>query len=114
MRQMVERVARAMASLADRRPLFHSEADFQHALAWELQLQDPAARIRLERRMSTTPRVELDLILESGGSALAVELKYPRAGLKIQVDDEDYDLRLGAADVDSYGAVKDIWRLERL
>lgn len=27
----------AMASLAKGRPIFHSEADFQHALAWQLQ-----------------------------------------------------------------------------
>src|SRR4051794_36762747 len=111
---MVERVAQAMASLADRRPLFHSEADFQHALAWEIQLADPTARIRLERRMSTTPRVELDLLVERDGRALALELKYPRAALSIELEDEAYDLRLGAADVECYGIVKDIWRLERL
>jgi hypothetical protein len=30
-----------------------------------MQLDDPAARVRLERRMSSTPRVELDLLVES-------------------------------------------------
>jgi hypothetical protein len=27
----------AMDALASKRPIFHSEADFQHALAWELK-----------------------------------------------------------------------------
>ena len=111
---MMEVVEQALMRLSAKRPLFHSEADLQHALAWQIQLDQPAARIRLERRMSTTPRVELDLLVEIGGRTLAVELKYPRAALTIELDDEAYDLRLGAADVDSYAVVKDIWRLERL
>jgi hypothetical protein len=32
------------------RPLFHSEADFQHALAWRLQEQHRQISIRLEYR----------------------------------------------------------------
>ena len=111
---MIEVVEEALMRLSAKRPLFHSEADLQHALAWQIQLDQPAARIRLERRMSTTPRVELDLLIETGGRTLAVELKYPRAALTIELDDEAYDLRLGAADVESYAVVKDIWRLERL
>ena len=36
-----------MAALARMRPLFHSEADFQHAFAWQLRSAHPDARIRL-------------------------------------------------------------------
>jgi len=43
-------VERTMASLATRRPVFHSEANFQHAFAWELQRRHEEARIRLETR----------------------------------------------------------------
>jgi hypothetical protein len=111
---MLEKVERALGRLAQRRPVFHSEADLQLALAWQLQLADTDMRIRLEHRMATTPRVELDLLLELGGRRLAVELKYPRAALSMELDDEAYDLRLGAADVESYAVIKDIWRLERL
>jgi hypothetical protein len=48
MRPLIERVLGAVESLRDKRPVFYNEADFQHALAWELQLADPAADLRLE------------------------------------------------------------------
>jgi hypothetical protein len=39
-----------LAALAIGRPVFHPEADFQLAFAWELQRAHPSARIRLETR----------------------------------------------------------------
>ena len=42
-----------MAALARVRPLFHSEADFQHAFAWQLHSAHPDARIRLEIASAT-------------------------------------------------------------
>jgi hypothetical protein len=39
-----------LARLARNRPVFHSEADFQHALAWEIHSLHPTAKIRLEYR----------------------------------------------------------------
>src|SRR3954470_21617759 len=111
---MIELVEQALVRLAHERPIFHSEAEFQHSLPWQIQLDQLAANIRLERLMSTTPRLELDLLIELAGRTLAVELKYPRAALTIELGDEAYDLRLGAPDVESYAVVKDVWRLERL
>jgi len=35
---------KALELLAQHRPVFHSDADFQHALAWELQRMDSLAR----------------------------------------------------------------------
>jgi hypothetical protein len=37
-----------MGRLALERQLFHSEADFQHALAWKIHELRPLAKIRLE------------------------------------------------------------------
>ncbi len=37
-----------MADLAAHRPIFHSEADFQHALAWQIHEAMPDCEIRLE------------------------------------------------------------------
>jgi hypothetical protein len=37
-----------MTSLAQSRPVFHAEADFQHAFAWELHKELPSAQVRLE------------------------------------------------------------------
>jgi hypothetical protein len=41
-----------LALLSQQRPIFHSEADFQHALAWRFHQTDETARIRLEYRLS--------------------------------------------------------------
>ena len=37
-----------MTGLAGTRKVFHSEADFQHALAWQIHEAMPESRIRLE------------------------------------------------------------------
>ena len=37
-----------MACLADTRKVFHSEADFQHALAWQIHRAMPEGQVRLE------------------------------------------------------------------
>ncbi len=43
-------VPAVLSALAVQRPVFHSERDFQHALAWQLQLSHSQAQIRLEPR----------------------------------------------------------------
>lgn len=55
-------VEASLGRLAARRPVFHSEADFQHALAWQLQLDHPtlasdsrADRYRVVPSSSTLP-----------------------------------------------------------
>ena len=54
-----------MRELAQRRPIFHSEADFQHALAWEIHALHTDCQIRLERPVKgidpsrRRPRVDL-------------------------------------------------------
>lgn len=54
-------IAAALSALAAQRLVFHSERDFQHALAWQIQLNYPEAQIRLEPR----PRcgIHLDLLV---------------------------------------------------
>ena len=51
----------AMRALASHRPVFHSEADFQHALAWQIHRMLPGAVIRLEYRPLPTEPMYLDL-----------------------------------------------------
>ena len=51
-----------LPALARRRPIFHSEADFQLALAWEIQTARPAAGVRLEKRLLHSPRINLDVL----------------------------------------------------
>ena len=41
-------IAAVMDTLRAKRTVFHSEADFQFALSWEIQLHYPDASVRLE------------------------------------------------------------------
>ena len=65
-----------LARLAALRPVFHSEADFQQAFAWEVRMHDPTVRVRLETRPAPGMRLDLLLTSEDGERRSAVELKY--------------------------------------
>ncbi len=106
-----------MAQLAQRRPIFHSEADFQFALAQMLAELEPAAHCRLEvpQPRSGRGREHLDLLVRGpDGAATAVELKYFTRAWAGVVDDETFALRDHAAtDLARLHYVHDIGRLER-
>src|SRR6059036_11880 len=99
-----------MAALALVRPLFHSEADFQHAFAWQLHSAHPDARIRLETR--PRPGVRLDVMALIGGRRVAVELKYLLRDLSATVEDELFELPFQSAqDVRRYAPTSSPGRL---
>ncbi len=102
-----------LARLAVLRPVFHSEADFQQALAWECRVLDPSLRVRLETRPE--PGLRLDLLVASeSGSWSAVELKYLVRLWHGEVGGERFELKnQGAQDIRAYDVVKDISRTER-
>jgi hypothetical protein len=101
--------------LAAGRPLFQSEADFQHALAWQLHLDHPAARVRLETRPLPGRPLRLDLHIVVAEHRVAMELKYLTKQLAVTIDGETFDLRdHGADDQGRYDVVKDVARLEVL
>jgi hypothetical protein len=103
-----------LGRLAAHRPLFHSEADFQHAFAWEAHAMDPSLQVRLETHPE--PNVRLDLLLSRPdlGRHTAVELKYLTALWEGAVNGEYFALKNhGAHDIRAYDVVKDISRLER-
>ena len=64
--------------------MFHSEADFQHALAWQIHEAAPESQVRLE--VSVIPveaqRMFLDIWLPVEG--IAIELKYKTRGLELE------------------------------
>lgn len=101
-----------MRGLAQVRPVFHSEADFQLAFAWHLQLQDPRASVRLETR--PRPGVHLDLLLTTAERPIAIELKYLTASWTGEAGGEQFHLLAqGAQDIRAYDCVKDIERVEQ-
>jgi hypothetical protein len=105
-----------MLRLSQLRTIFHSEADFQHAFAWELHKMDPTASVSLERPYKTNgANLHLDMLFQSNGRSLAVELKYKTLKLQHGTDEHGYQLLdQSAQDVGRYDFIKDIWRLEAI
>lgn len=105
-----------LEALADVRPIFHSEADFQHALAWQLKSRFADALIRLEvpfRQPVLRPEY-VDLLVHHGGKRLAIELKYKTRGFNTQIDSEVFELQNHSAhDLGRYDFLADVQRLER-
>jgi hypothetical protein len=105
-----------LEDLAKSRPLFHSEADFQHALAWRLHEQHPGFGIRLEYPLPIPDeRMYVDIWATAGDMVLALELKYKTRRIRATANGEAFDLtNQSAQDIGRYDTIKDICRLERL
>ncbi len=102
-----------MEGLSRQRPLFHSEADFQHALAWPIHEIVPGAEVRLEYRPLPHERIYLDVWIPT--SRIALELKYLTRKLVADWSGESFALRDQAAqDIRRYDFLKDLQRLERV
>lgn len=104
-----------MTRLAGKRPVFHSEADFQHALAWEFQLKHEQAEVRLEvpAARDDEKRASIDLRVRNASETLFGELKYKTAAATLEVNGEPFRLKQqGAQDQGKYDFIKDIARLE--
>ena len=109
-----------MADLSKHRPIFHSEADFQHALALEIHKAIPDCEIRLELpyrilgpQSDETDKNHMDIYLTT--EKIAIELKYRTRGGKDKWNNELFVLKNQSAhDSGRYGFLKDIERLDRV
>lgn len=102
-----------LAALAAERGIFHSEADFQHALAWRIRIDHPDAVIRLETRPERG--THLDVLENERGHRTALELKYLADRFTGVVGGEHFDLpRQGAHDISRSDVCRDVWRLETM
>jgi hypothetical protein len=105
-----------VSQLAINRPVFHSEADFQHAFGWRLQRMHPDWLVRLELPLRVSGRpLHVDLLASSARGSVAIELKYKTRSLEIALQDEVFDLaNHSAQDCGRYDFIHDISRLERI
>ncbi len=112
---MIE-IGGVLSVLAKKRPVFHSEADFQHAFAWEIHQKLPTASVRLELPVQVKNQfLHIDVWVANQDAILAVELKYKTRGLSVQIGNEQYKLKdQSAQDVGRYDFMKDIRRLEQV
>jgi hypothetical protein len=111
------RLGPVLARLAGRRPLFHSERDFQHELANELGSID-SVYARVDQPVQFGPgRIKLDILATSyrgGRKRTGFELKYlPRKlAWTDRTTGEEYSLR-ELPPLERLGFLLDIGRLER-
>lgn len=105
--------------VSQRRPVFHSEADFQHELA--LELAQTGYRVRLEVPRSlvlngTPVRAELDLLVQKYDGEPAwtvIELKYVKVATVITHQGEVYDLAgTWGTNLSRFDALADLRRVE--
>jgi len=107
----------SITKLAQSRPIFHIEADFQHALAWQIQNDHPQLDIRFEYKPANiSKRMFVDLwIKDNFGNNYAIELKYKTRKLEETIHDEKFKLMdQSAQDLGRYDYLKDIERLEKI
>ena len=106
-------MTKLMSRLSASRPVFHSEADFQHALAWESHQTWPQQLVRLETRPAKGIYLDVLLIDRLAGREVALELKYLTASWQGVARQDSLDLlSQGAQDIRAYDCIKDIAALK--
>lgn len=104
-----------LKSLASKRPIFHSEADFQLALGMEIERTHPHAAVRLEYKPFPGERVHLDMWIYHDRRWMAIELKYKTRHVSVDWHGERFELvQQGAQDLSGYDIWKDVTRVERI
>ncbi len=108
-------IHKLMGSLSAYRPVFHSEADFQHALAWHIHETMPEREVRLEYPVSLDEQKAMHLDIWLQKEKLAIELKYCTRKLALEWNGESFDLTdQSAQDTRRYDFLKDMQRLEEV
>lgn len=103
-----------MARLSKRRPIFHSEADFQHELAWEIRKAIPNSQVRLEYPLGLAEQRASRLDIWLPNEEIAIELKYCTRKFTCTWNSESFELKgQSAQDTRRYDFLKDIQRLEQ-
>jgi len=108
-------ITRALKALSGKRLIFHSEADFQHALAWGIHLQYPECLMRLEfKPPHLDNRIYVDIWATDKDGVAAIELEYKTRGLYARMGEETFDLLdQSAQDIARYDFLQDVQRLEQ-
>lgn len=108
------KMSNVLHELSRERPIFHSEADFQHAVAWQIHERWPELNMRLERRIDLNDRKNyVDICIHETSNVVIIETKYKTKGANIALHGEDFILKNQLAHlVNRYGFVKDVSRIE--
>ncbi len=103
-----------ISSLSKKRPVFYSEADFQHALAWEFHSSDPLIEVRLEIPDAWRDKnASIDMRIRAQEKYFFFELKYKTVRTQVSHESEKFALKNHSAKPQGvYDFIKDIQRLE--
>lgn len=80
-------IVNIMKALSNNRPVFHSEKDFQHSLAWKIHEMKPDCGVRLEVPfLIQRKRKYMDIQFrgQNRDQEIAIELKYPKQKLRTE------------------------------
>jgi hypothetical protein len=109
-------VAKSLENLFKERFIFHSEADFQHALAMKIA-KNENIKIRLEKPCKiNNEAIKIDIELtDENEKKYAIELKYKTKKLNCEHTGENFDLKTqGAHNLGRYDFWKDCERITKL
>lgn len=84
-----------LQKLSHRRPVFHSEADFQHELAIEIKSAGWDVRLEVPRPIAVNQvdvTAEIDLLIRKDRDWTAIELKYIKESTHVIHGDEQFHL----------------------
>lgn len=104
-----------LEELKNERPVFLSEADFQHALAWKVHEKNPSAKIILEYPVRESGKTKhMDIVVFLDGCRCAIELKFKTKEDEVTIYGEPFELsNQSAQDLGRYDFCKDIERVEK-
>ena len=116
-----DKIEKALRELLKERPVFHSEADFQHEFAMGLRKIKGFKKMRLEKpfyvkgKSKESNKIELDIYAEIDNKKIGVELKYKTRRMDVIWGEELFSLKSHyAQNLGRYDFIKDIYRLEAL
>ena len=98
------------------RPVFHSEADLQFALAWEIKKTYSTAKVRLEYPKEVDGKmIYVDIVVLYNNKEYYIELKYKTKLCNTKIGAEEYNLKnQSAQNLGRYDFLKDVQRVEKL
>ena len=104
-----------LEKLSEKRPVFHSEADFQLELGWLIKEYYPHATVRMEYCPAFDTGMHIDILVIINKKWIPIELKYKTKACEITVDGELFHLKNHAAkNLNCYRYLYDICRIEQV
>ena len=81
-------------NIKSKRRIFHIEADFKFAMAWEIQSLYQSAEVRLECPILINNKTRyVDILVRHKGYLYPIELKYKTRKIFYTIDNETFKLK---------------------